>query len=142
RDGVSPEVGLLRDWPPGGPRVLWQRPIGRGFSSVAIAGGRLYTMEEEEPARSPRVEAVVCLDAADGREVWRCRYPNHFDEKFGPGPRATPAVADGLVYAVGPTGIFHCLRADTGAVVWRHDLLAEFGGQPPQYGLASSPLVE
>ena len=75
---------------------------------------------------SPHYEAVVCLDAATGNEIWRFRYPNHYEERFGSGPRSTPAVEGGFVYAVGPTGIFHCLRADTGAQVWRHDLREEF----------------
>jgi outer membrane protein assembly factor BamB len=85
---------------------------------------------------------VVCLDAHTGKEIWRFRYPNHYDERFGSGPRSTPAAAGGYVYAVGPTGIFHCLRADTGEKVWRHDLTEEFQGRPMQYGVSFSPLVE
>jgi outer membrane protein assembly factor BamB len=122
-------------------------PIGRGFSSVAVAGGRLYTMDEQTVAESgaaaPRhLEAVVCLDAATGREIWRFSYPNHYDERFGSGPRSTPTVDSNLVFAVGPTGIFHCLRADTGAMVWRHDLVEEFHSRSLQYGVSFSPLVE
>jgi outer membrane protein assembly factor BamB len=145
RDGLSTETGLLTSWPPGGPAELWRKPVGRGFSSVAIAGGRLYTMAEETDtgtAGSPRFETVLCLDAATGNTLWRFRYSNHYDERFGPGPRSTPAVDGDSVYAVGPTGIFHCLRADTGAKVWRHDLAEEFHGRPMQYGVAFSPLVE
>jgi outer membrane protein assembly factor BamB len=148
RDGLSAETGLLTDWPAGGPRVLWKRVIGRGFSSVAVANGRLYTMEEETAPETPKAaaprhrEAVLCLDARTGREVWRFRYPNEFDERFGSGPRSTPAVDGNFVYAVGPKGIFHCLRADTGEKVWRHDLLREFRGRPAKYGVSFSPLVE
>jgi outer membrane protein assembly factor BamB len=149
RDGLSTEVGLLREWPEGGPTKLWEVQIGRGFSSVAVSGGRVYTMIQEGPAWAggengppPGIESVVCWDAATGREKWRFSYPNRFDERFGSGPRSTPAVDDGLVYAVGPTGTFHCLRADTGSVVWRHDLLQEFGAEQPRYGMAFSPLIE
>jgi outer membrane protein assembly factor BamB len=144
RDGASPEAGLLTTWPPAGPTELWRKPVGRGFSSVAVAGGRLYTMAEETDTGpgGQRFEAVICLDAATGDLGWRFSYPNHYDERFGPGPRSTPAVDGGLVYAVGPTGIFHCLRADTGATVWRHDLADEFRGRPMQYGVAFSPLVD
>jgi outer membrane protein assembly factor BamB len=149
RDGVSPESGLLTNWPPEGPRVLWRKPLDGGFSSLAVAEGRLYTMVQEAPLdradaadSSPIHEAVVCWDAATGDELWRFRYPNQYDERFGAGPRSTPAVDDGHVYTVGPTGIFHCLRADTGTLVWRHDLLQEFGGSQPRYGMAFSPLVE
>jgi outer membrane protein assembly factor BamB len=140
RDGLSRETGLLAEWPAGGPRVLWKQPLGRGFSSVAVAAGRLYTMDEE--AAGPASEGVVCLDARTGRRVWRFGYANHYEERFGSGPRSTPAVDGDRVYAVGPTGIFHCLRADSGEKVWRHDLLEEFAGRRPQYGVAFSPLVE
>jgi outer membrane protein assembly factor BamB len=144
RDGVSPETGFLAAWPPEGPRVLWKQLVGRGFSSVVIAGGRLYTMEEDAGAADPpsRHEAVVCLDAGTGNVLWRFRYPCDFDERFGSGPRSTPAVDGEFVYTIGPTGILHCLRADTGEKVWRHDLLDEFHGRRPQYGVAFSPLVE
>src|SRR5207245_2658552 len=115
-----------------GPPVLWRKPIGRGFSSVAVAGGLLYTMSEDTHPASPgaaapaeHCEVIVCLDAGTGAEVWRFSYPNRYAERFGSGPRSTPAVDGNFVYAVGPTGIFHCLRADTGAKVWRHDLLDE-----------------
>jgi outer membrane protein assembly factor BamB len=148
-DGLSRETGLVTAWPASGPPVVWSRPIGRGFSSAAIAGGRLYTMDEEAAAGGPGAanpasasEAVVCLDAGTGDEIWRFRYPNRFEERFGSGPRSTPAVDGPFVYAVGPTGIFHCLRRDTGELVWRHDLLQEFHGRAMQYGVSFSPLVE
>jgi outer membrane protein assembly factor BamB len=142
RDGLSLEAGLRTEFPAGGPRVLWKQALGRGFSCMAIAGGRLYTMDEEEGPAGGHQEAVVCLDARTGKAVWRFAYPNHYDERFGSGPRSTPAVDGNLVYAVGPTGIFHCLRADTGEKVWRHDLMDEFAGRKMRYGVAFSPLVE
>jgi outer membrane protein assembly factor BamB len=148
RDGVSAATALRTDWPPGGPRVLWKQVIGRGFSSVAVVGARLYTTEGETPptgagdAAAAHYESVVCRDAHSGAELWRFRYPNEYSERFGSGPRSTPAVDGNRVYAVGPTGIFHCLRADTGERLWRHDLLEEFHGRPMQYGVSFSPLVE
>jgi outer membrane protein assembly factor BamB len=148
RDGAAPAPAAWANGQPGQPRLVWTQAIGRGFSSVAVVNGRVYTMEEESPPAGPgtpppgRCEAVTCRDARDGREVWRFRSPGGFDERFGPGPRSTPAVDDGHVYAVGATGAFHCLRADTGAVVWRHDLLEEFHGPQPRYGVSFSPLVD
>jgi outer membrane protein assembly factor BamB len=96
----------------------------------------------EETVADKREEAVICLDAASGQSVWRFAYANHYDERFGSGPRSTPAVEGESVYTVGPTGIFHCLRADNGQLVWRHDLQEEFHSRKMQYGVASSPLVE
>jgi len=148
RDGVSPETALRTDWPPGGPRVLWKQVIGRGFSSVVVVGTRLFTTEEETvvgpdgEATGTGHEAVVCRDVRSGAEVWRFHYPNDYSERFGSGPRSTPAVDGDRVYAVGPTGIFHCLRADTGERLWRHDLMEEFHGRTMRYGVSFSPLVE
>jgi outer membrane protein assembly factor BamB len=149
RDGLAPATALLKRWPQNGPQVLWQKTIGRGFSGVVAVAGRIYTMGEEAvandapPAGEPVYQEVVyCCDAATGRELWRHSYPGRFDERFGSGPRSTPAVDDNHVYTVGPTGILHCLRADTGAKVWRHDLSEEFHSPTLQYGVAFSPLVE
>jgi outer membrane protein assembly factor BamB len=140
RDGCSTEE-LQIDWPTDGPRLLWRVPVGRGFSCPVVADQRIYTLAQEDGAGGTQ-EVVTCRDAATGKERWCFRYPGRYDERFGSGPRATPVVAGGCVYTVGPTGIFHCLRADTGEKLWRHDLLEEFGGEVPRYGLACSPLVD
>ncbi len=87
-------------------------------------------------------EAIICWDADTGSERWRFCYPGSYEERMGSGPRSTPLVAGGLVYAVGPTGAFHCLCADTGEKVWRHDLLEEFNAQRPRYGVSFSPLLD
>jgi outer membrane protein assembly factor BamB len=138
-DGVSLETNLLGTWPEGGLRKLWERPLGRGFSCPVVARGRLFTMAQED---DPPSESVLCLDAETGAEVWRFRYANRYEERMGDGPRSTPAVDGDFVFTLGPTGIFHCLRADTGEKVWRHDLLEEFHAPRPQYGVSCSPLVE
>ena len=108
-DGISRETGLLKEWPEEGPRQLWKAPLSGGFSSVAVAGGRVFTQTKEKGQ-----EVVVCLDAATGKDVWRyrydCDYAAHKTFTGGgmpasrTGPRATPAVDGGRVYAVGATG--------------------------------------
>jgi outer membrane protein assembly factor BamB len=149
RDGLSSESGLLTDWPTTGPPLLWEKTLGRGFSTPVVAGGRVYTMAQENAqedvdgsTHETTYEAVICWDAATGRELWKFRYLGGYEERMGSGPRSTPSVDGDYVYAVGPTGIFHCLRADTGEKVWRHDLLEEFHAKAPQYGVSFSPLVE
>jgi outer membrane protein assembly factor BamB len=136
RDGVSLETGLLTDWPPGGPPRLWTAPAGPGYSSLAVFGSRLYTMLKDGGS-----EVVVCLDADSGKEVWRRPYACDYKNDQGSGPRSTPSVDDDRVYTVGATGIFHCLNAQTGEVLWRHDLLDEFHGKSPTWGVSFSPLV-
>lgn len=137
RDGVSTETGLLTDWPAAGPKVLWKADAGPGYSSLAMAGGRVFTMLQEGDQ-----EAVGCWDDATGKELWRFRYPAHYVNGHGSGPRSTPAVDGDRVYAVGGTGILHCLKADNGEMLWRHDLLDEFGASNLRWGVSFSPLVE
>jgi outer membrane protein assembly factor BamB len=142
-DGVSRETGLLQEWPEGGPRVLWKVELSGGYSSVAVAGGRLYT----HTAKGKKEETVLCLEAATGKELWRYTYPCDYDrhvslgEKYDSGPRATPAVDGDRVYTIGTTGIVLCLEAATGKKVWRRELL-EIADRPcPRQGYCASPLV-
>jgi outer membrane protein assembly factor BamB len=141
RDGASTETDLLRTWPEGGPRKLWEQPVGAGYSSVAVAGGRAFTLMQAGDN-----EAVVCWDARTGQELWRFRYAADYKNPYGDGPRSTPTVAGDLVYTVGGTGILHCLKTQPGStdgeVVWRKDLLEEFGAANLKWGVSFSPLVE
>jgi outer membrane protein assembly factor BamB len=137
RDGLSLETGLLTDWPKDGPQQLWKQKVGLGYSSLAVAEGRIYTLLQDEDH-----EAVVCWNADTGEELWRFRYPSKYQESHGSGPRSTPTVDGDRVYTVGATGIFHCLNAVKGEQIWRHDLLEEFSAPVPQYGVSFSPLVE
>jgi outer membrane protein assembly factor BamB len=102
-------------------------------------GNRLFTQEQQGDA-----EAVTCLDADTGSEVWAHRDENvrFWDSVGGAGPRATPAYANGRVYTLGATGRLNCLDANTGATVWSHDVAADAGGAPtPMWGFSGSPLV-
>jgi outer membrane protein assembly factor BamB len=88
----------------------------------------------------------VSWDAQTGKEFWRFRYQAHFTNRYGNGPRSTPSVDGDFVYSIGATGLMHCLRASSenpqGEVLWKKDLLEDFGAKIPQWGVASSPLVE
>lgn len=142
RDGIATEVGLRTIWPAKGPPVLWRRPIHGGYSSIAVANGRLYTMDRVESQ-----ERVICLDASSGKDVWVHTYPvDYRGLDYGSGPRATPTIHDGRVYTVGATGVMLCLEAapadGQAKVLWEHDLLAEFRANRPIWGVASSPLIE
>ncbi len=141
RDGISTETGILTEWPKDGPKELWQAKIGEGFSSVAVALGRVFTIFQDGPN-----ESVICWDAATGREIWRYSYECAFKNSYGNGPRSTPSIDENLIYTVGGTGIMHCLEADTnnakGKLVWTKKLLEEFSAPSPRWGVAFSPLVE
>jgi len=136
-DGSSPETGLLTVWPKEGPKVLWKVDGGDGYSSVAVAGNRAYTMVQRG-----KDELVVCLDVANGKELWSRRAGAAYKDKMGDGPRSTPAIDGGRVYAQSATGPLVCLDADKGTVVWEHDLLKEFKAKNISWGLSASPVIE
>jgi outer membrane protein assembly factor BamB len=137
RDGVSRETGLLRAWPPEGPKKLWQKEAGGGYSSFAVAAGQVYTLLQDGPD-----EAAVCWNAKTGEQLWRFKYPCQYKNGQGSGPRSTPWVDGDRIYTVGATGILHCLKTSNGEKLWRHDLSDEFHGPVPMWGVSFSPLVE
>lgn len=137
RDGVARGIRIATDWNAAPPRLVWRRRVGPAWSSVAVVGDRLFTQEQRGPA-----EAVVCLDAATGREVWAHEDPvRHADGQGGAGPRATPTFAGGHLYALGATGILNCLDAATGERRWSQNVAADARAPQPMWGYACSPLV-
>jgi outer membrane protein assembly factor BamB len=138
RDGISTETGLLKTWPKGGPRLVWKAfGIGRGFSTVSVVGGRIYTEGDNGDA-----SAVVALNAADGKVAWIARLGKAGDPGGFQGPRATPTVAGDLVFAANQWGELVCLEAATGKERWRKNYTKEFDGQMPNWGYTESPLVD
>jgi len=137
RDGIYDEQPIRREWPREGLKPLWAQPIGGGYASFAIAGGRAFTIEQRR-----QNEAIVAYEVATGRELWTNAWAAEFQEILGgDGPRATPATADGLVYGLGALGEFRCLKAETGETLWRRNVIDENRGVSLAYGMAASPLV-
>jgi outer membrane protein assembly factor BamB len=142
-DGVCRETAWLKSWPEKGPPVLWKVPLAGGYSSFAVAHGRLYT----QTCQNKKQEIVLCLDAGTGQELWRFIYDCDYDryvtlgERYDTGPRATPAVDGDRVYTIGTTGLVHCLNAETGRLIWQHDLLKIGNCKCPHHGYCSSPLI-
>ncbi len=137
RDGVSQEKGLLRAWPKGGPPAAWKASgAGAGYSSLAAAGGRLYTLG----ARGG-TEYVMAFDAATGKKVWETAHGRQFGNDRGDGPRSTPTVEGDRVYAFGASGDLAAMEAGTGKVIWKVNAVEKFGGANIQWGLSESPLV-
>ncbi|MEQ2005401.1 MAG: PQQ-binding-like beta-propeller repeat protein [Limisphaerales bacterium] len=138
RNGVSAEKDFLTAWPKNGPQRLWAAKVGVGFSSVSVAGGRLYTMGNVSD-----VDHVTCLDTANGKLVWDYKYPCTAADPNGyPGPRCTPTVDGNLVFTVSRNGHLLCLSAANGALVWSKRIVDDFAGFIPVWGFAGSPLVE
>lgn len=131
--------GVVAAATPTGIDVLWRRASGSGYSEIAVHGGLAITME----ARGAN-DIVVALDAATGRERWNVpvgpTYRGHSGSDDG--PIATPTIAGGDVFALGPFGHLLAIDMSTAHVRWRHDLRADFGARAAAYGFAASPLVE
>jgi outer membrane protein assembly factor BamB len=131
------ETGLLKQWPAGGPKKLWtSREVGLGYSSHAIAGGTLYTMGLEGDS-----EQIIALDAASGKKLWATTIGARFGNKWGDGPRATPTLEGGHVYAMGGNGDLACLDAKSGRMIWKTSM-ADLGGKTPGWGYCESVLVD
>ncbi len=137
RDGISKETGLLKQWPAEGPPIAWKATgAGRGYSSMSIAGGRMYTMG----LRGDR-EYVIAFDTSTGKEAWAVAHGGAYRDSRGDGPRGTPTVDGDRLYALGGNGDLSCLDARTGRSIWAMNILQKFGGENISWGISESPLV-
>lgn len=140
RNGISPETGLNWSWGATGPGVLWKAAVGKGFSSFAVAGGRVCTLGNRD-----NVDTVFCWDAETGSELWRHPYPCPLDPlSYEGGPSATPAVDGDRLYTLSKSGQVFCLEVTTGKVVWSRTFEAPTRTKEDYrvwWGFAGSPLV-
>jgi outer membrane protein assembly factor BamB len=137
RDGLSAEKNLLKSWPQDGPPLAWRvGGAGEGYSSFAVAGGRIFTLG----ARGDR-EYVVAFDAVSGKRLWEVAHGSRFKNDRGDGPRSTPTVDGARLYVFGASGDLTSLDAASGTIAWTVNVIRDFGGQNIQWGFSESPLV-
>ncbi len=135
RDGRSPDVGLLKKWPSGGPKLLWSvRGIGAGFSSASVAGGRVYITGVVGK------DLVITAFDMNGKPRWKRTHGPGRASGY-PGSRSSVTVNDGRLYLLSAKGILLCYSAKTGKKRWFADLTKSFGGGMPGWGYAESVLV-
>lgn len=136
RTGVSSETKWNSK---GKPEPLWKTQLGIGYSSVAVAAQRVFTLGYDKETEH---DVVYCLDAATGEELWAYAYPAKIlDLYHGGGTLTTPTVDGEFVYVSEREGRLHCLRAKSGEVVWKKEAGKEFALDTPQWGFSASPLV-
>ena len=139
RNGVYRGPALAETWGAGGPRVVWRKSIGAGFSGPVVVQGRLILFH-----RVAGSEVVEAFDARTGASQWRYSYPTSYRDDFGfdEGPRAVPVVVEGVVYTFGAEGQLHAIGLADGKRIWSEDTRARFGVPKGFFGAAGSPLVE
>ena len=155
RDGVWRETGLIESFPKGGPKVVWRTPIAGGYAGPAVAGGKVYVTDRvlAKGAKNPddpfdlknkiaSTERVLCLDQKTGKELWKHEYDCPYQISYPAGPRCTPLVHGGKVYALGAMGNLTCLEADGGKVVWQKDFKKDYGAKPALWGYAAHPQLD
>jgi len=144
RDGVWHESGILESFPPSGLEFSWRVPVGRGWSSPVVAGGRVY-LTDVEIAQGTATERVLCFDAATGKLLWSHRYAAHYpDWALDPasgGPRSTQIIHGGRIFTLGAMGQLLCLDCIHGKVVWEKNLAKEYD-MKEFTGITASPVIE
>jgi outer membrane protein assembly factor BamB len=142
RDGVSQEKGLRKEWPKEGPPLLWTATgIGRGYSTPAVLGDRLY-LDGSEGVENEFVEALA---VKDGKKIWSTRLGavgNPKQQPSFPTARSTPTVESDFLYALGSDGDLACIETASGKIKWKKNLRTDFGGKPGHWAYAESPLVD
>lgn len=146
RNAISPETGLLTEWPEGGPKLDWHGTgLGTGYASLAVSSGKLFTLGKREEVSSGKQEGensgkifITALDAATGQQRWTRQIG--LTTRI---PCSTPTVDGERVYALEPDGHLFCLLAASGEVVWQKDLMKEFAGRKMSgRGYGESPLID
>jgi outer membrane protein assembly factor BamB len=139
RNFQTEATGLKDTWPAAGPRVIWKRALGEGYSSTAVENGVLYTMYGR-----PRQEIVLAASAETGQTLWEFSTPMTFQSdapEMGNGPYATPLIVGDRVMTAGVAGRLQSLDKKTGKLVWTQQLWTDHGGSRLMYGYASSPIA-
>jgi outer membrane protein assembly factor BamB len=138
RNNISRETGLLKTWPPGGPKLVGTySEAGTGYSGVAVVGDRLYSMGADDSK-----EYVFAVDLKTMKKAWSTEVGPRFSNSWGDGPRATPTVDGELIYVLGGQGNLLCVKAAGGDKVWSKNMQRDLGGQMMSgWGYSESVLV-
>ena len=145
RTGVSSDTGLLSEWPEGGPELLWEAPgAGRGYSSLAIVDGKIYTLGDGPSTADDDDEYLVCFDQSNGKQLWKIKTGPAWNS--GPdswqSSRSTPTVDGDRVYILTPHGQLICCSTN-GSERWRKDLKEDFSGKKADgWGYSESVLID
>lgn len=138
RDGKSSETGILTDWSDGKLKLVWQKKIGEGYGIGCVADKRMFHFDVVDSTARLRA-----LDTESGDEIWKFEYPSKYKDlyDFDSGPRASPIIDEGRIYAFGVEGKLYCVSAKDGKEIWNVDTAKEFGVIKNFFGAGSTPVV-
>jgi outer membrane protein assembly factor BamB len=140
RNFMVESKGLADTWPAGGPKKLWMRSLGEGYSGISVDQGTIYTMY-----RKGEQEVAIAMDAATGKTRWEYAYNASFGNmamENGPGPHTTPLILGNRIYTVGILAILNCFDKTTGKLLWTKDLYKDFpGATRMDRGYSCSPMA-
>ncbi len=145
RDFRAKTQGLADEWPKDGPKRLWHKELGVGYSGIVVDDGLLYTMYRK--TMTTPEEYTVALDAKTGEQIWQhansAAIIEKPDERWGgQGPNSTPLIVGDRLFAVGSRSVLHCFNKKTGEVLWSHDLAGEFNAPLDRHcGYCCSPIA-
>ena len=153
RDSVWREKGIVERFPAEGLNVKWRAAVALGYAGPAVAEGRVYVMDylrqsgqfKNNPTGREKLEGkerLLCFEAQSGKLLWKHEYDRPYNISYPGGPRCTPTVAGGKVYALGAEGNLSCLDAQNGRVIWSVDFAKDYAAQAPLWGVAAHPLVD
>jgi outer membrane protein assembly factor BamB len=146
RSAVSSETHLLQKWPEGGPPLVWKvEGTGRGYSSLAIAGGRIYTLGDGLSTAADTDEYLICLDQKTGKQIWATKTgsPWNSGDATWQGSRSTPTVDGDRVYVLTPFGDLFCCDTSIGTIRWKKNLKTDFSGKKADgWGYSESVLID
>lgn len=145
RTGVAPDMDLLKRWPEGGPELVWKTEgAGRGYASVAIADGRIYTLGDAPSNVDNNGEYLTCFDQETGKQLWKTKTgkPFQMKQKSWESSRSTPTVDGDMIYVITGQGVLHCVNRD-GQKQWKVDLVKKFKGKKAEvWGYSESVLID
>ena len=135
RDGIYNETGLLKEWPADGPQLLWSyEGLGDGFTSVAIANGKIYITGLSDD------NLVLFVFDLNGKLLQKKKVGKEENENY-PGPRSTININDGKLYIYNALGKLFCLDETTLNEVWSKDVITDFDGRNIEWRVNESPLI-
>jgi outer membrane protein assembly factor BamB len=137
-DSKAAAEDVVGFWPEAGFSKAWEFPKGKGWSCPAVLGERVVVFH-----RKGSQEVLDCLELKSGKPIWQAAYEAPYRDRYGSGDgtKSNPVISGGKVYTLGITGLVHCVDLETGAVLWKRNLQADYGMRENFFGHGSTPLV-